>query len=184
MSKSTSEFESEDLNLARRVDVDSLYRRYSRRTFAFLASMGIRGADADDIHQQVWVRVMSALRKKPFEGHFRGWLFQIVRNTAIDAMRKKRPDALDANLAEKVIATSDAPDQSLIDAEYQSALESCVGKLDENQRQIVQRRLAGDTYDSISESMQIATSRAHRLFFDAKQALATCLGRSSIGGQP
>ena len=183
-STSTTEFDAEDLEFARRVDVDPLYRRYSRRTFAFLSSMGIRGADADDIHQKAWVRVLTALQKKPFEGHFRGWLFQIVRNTAIDAMRKKRPDSLDANVAEETISHSDAPDQPMIDAEYQSALASCVGELDEQQSQIVKGRLAGDNYTVICERMQITTSRAHRIFFDAKQALASCLGRTSIGGQP
>jgi len=182
MSTSTEKtFDQEDLELARRVDVDSLYRRYDKRTFAFLASMGIRGSDADDIHQRAWMRVLEALRKKPFEGHFRGWLFQIIRNTAIDAMRKKRPDSLDTEVAEATIGETSAPDQRLIDAEYQSALTHCLGKLEQAQREIVRGRLAGENYDQISKRLEIPTSRAHRVFFDAKTALATCLGRPSQG---
>lgn len=184
MSAANSEFDAEDLGLARRVDVDALYGRYSRRTFAFLASMGIRGADADDVQQKAWLRVWESLRKKTFEGHFRGWLFQIVRNTAIDTMRKKRPESLDTTVAEATLSSDASPDQPMIDAEYKAALASCVGKLDEQQQAIVRGRLAGESYEHIASNMQIATSRAHRMFFAAKKALADCLGRTSLGGQP
>lgn len=184
MSSPRRECDRDDLELARQVDVDVLYRRYSRRTLAFLSSLGIRGADADDIHQKVWVRVLESLRKHPFEGHFRGWLFQIARNTAIDSMRKKRPDLLDATVAEATVSDSTGPEQSLIDAEYQAALTNCVDKLDDLQRRIVRSRLSGDDYSSICKSLAITTSRAHRLFFDAKEELAQCLGRTSLGGQP
>ena len=175
-------FDAEDLEFARCVDIDALYQRYDRRTYAFLASLGVRGADADDIQQKVWMRVLEALRKKPFEGHFRGWLFQIVRNTAIDSMRKKRPEPLDAEIAEATISDSSAPDQGLIDAEYKAAVAKCVERLDDVQQQIVRGRLAGESYDVICERLQITASRAHRQFFDAKQALTVCLGQAGLGG--
>ena len=175
------DFDAEDLEFARRADIESLYQRYDRRTFAFLASLGIRGADAEDIHQKAWMRVLEALRKKPFEGHFRGWLFQIVRNTAIDSMRKKRPESLDAEIAQETIADASGPEESLIDEEYKSAVARCVERLDENQQHIVRGRLAGESYDTICERLQITTARAHRQFFDAKKALAACLEHTAFG---
>jgi len=183
MSATNSDFDAEDLAFARRVDFDALYERYSRRTFAFLTSLNIRGADAEDVHQKVWMRVLEALRKKTFEGHFRGWLFQITRNSAVDLMRKKQPDSLDTTVAEETISVNHSPDQSMIDAEYQSALANCVGKLEPQQRTIVRFRLAGADYTKISEKMQLSSARAHRIFYDAKKALASCLGRTSVGGQ-
>lgn len=183
MRKNPDTFDAEDLEYARRADVDALYRRYQRRTFAFLASLGVRGADADDIQQKVWIRVLETLRQQSFEGHFRGWLFQIVRNTAIDAMRKKRPEPLDTEIAEATISDARDPEQGLIDEEYKLMVAKCVDQLDSTQQQIVRGRLAGESYEVICQRLQIATSRAHRQFFDAKQALTACLGRAGFGGQ-
>ena len=177
----TDEFDNEDLDLARAKDVGSLYRRYDRRTYAFLASLGIRGSDADGVHQRAWLRVLEALRKKPFEGHFRGWLFQVVRNTAIDAMRKKRPEALDSDVAAATISDTRLPEQSMIDAEYQAAVARCVDRLETTQREIVRGRLAGESYDAISKRLEIKTDRAHRLYFNAKTSLGKCIAQSSGG---
>ena len=168
-------FDNEDVALARNQDVDALFHRYQQRTLAFIASLGIRGADAEDVQQKAWMRVVEALRAKPFEGHFRGWLFQIVRNTAIDMMRKKRPDPISTEIAEATIASNDTPEQPMIDREYKSAVSSCVDALDVEQREIVRGRLAGESYDTISNRLKISTPRAHRIFFDAKNALRACL---------
>ncbi|WP_186775714.1 sigma-70 family RNA polymerase sigma factor [Rubripirellula tenax] len=165
----------DDNVLARAVDVDSLYRRYGRRSFAFLASMGVRGSDADDVQQIAWMRVLESLRKQPFEGHFRAWLFQILRNAAIDMMKKRRPDSIDHALADQTAASIPPPDQTLIDEEYRSELESCLQRLDEASRMIVRKRLAGLGYDSIATEMSISTARAHRMFFSAKESLTQCL---------
>ncbi|MGB7325652.1 MAG: sigma-70 family RNA polymerase sigma factor [Rubripirellula sp.] len=166
---------SDDEELARAVDVDALYRRYGRRSFAFLASLGVRGSDADDVGQIAWMRVLESLRKQPFEGNFRAWLFQILRNTAIDMMKKKRPDSLDDVVANQTAAILPSPDQNLIDAEYHAALQSCLDRLDDQSRMIVRQRLAGQGYPSIAETMSISTARAHRMFFSAKESLTHCL---------
>lgn len=181
MPASISDTDAEDLRLASQADVEELYRRYSVRTLAFLSSMGVRGADADDIHQRVWMRVLESLRKKQFDGHFRGWLFQIVRNAAIDAMKKKRPEPLDASVAEVTLSVDAAPYQSMIDAEYRDALANCLQQLADDQQKIVRSRLTGDGYQVVAKTLGITTARAHRIFFDAKQSLATCLGKSSAG---
>ena len=169
--------DEEDLEFARDLDIDALYNRYKQRTLAFIASMGIQGADAEDVQQKAWVRIVQSLREQPFEGHFRGWLFQIVRNTAIDMMRKKRPDPMSAEIAEATIADSGSPDQPMIDNEYRAAVSSCIEALEDEQRDLVRGRLAGDNYQTIAQRLKISTAKAHRIFFDAKQALRECLLR-------
>ena len=171
----------DDVDLARAVDITSLYEKYSRRSLAFLASMGVRHADAEDVAQKAWLRVFQSLNKKPFEGHFRGWLFQILRNTAIDAMRKKRPEAWDEATAESATDDIAAPDQSLLDAEYSVVLKGCLETLEPDTRKIVSGRLAGDSYEAVANALNVQTARAHRLFFDAKKALAACLQQKGFG---
>lgn len=170
-----------DEELARRADVAALYGRYSRRLLAFLAGLGLNPSDADDVHQETWARAVTALRRRPFEGTFRGWLFQVARNAAIDLARKKRPGSLSAEAAGAVVGDDPSPDQPLIDADYQARLERCLGRLSEQEAAVVRGRLAGDGYEAVSARLGIAAERAHKLFFLAKQALAACLGVSTGG---
>src|SRR4051812_47544811 len=86
-----------DEDLAARRDVGALYARYARRLLAFLGGLGVPRRLCEDVHHDVWLRVVAALAEKPFQGHFRGWLFQVARNLAIDRFRKApEPAALPA----------------------------------------------------------------------------------------
>ena len=172
---SAESFDVEDLELAQNGELDALFGRYQQRTLAFIASMGIRGAEAEDVQQKAWMRVVEALRKKSFEGHFRGWLFQIVRNTAIDMIRKKKPDPMSVEIAEATVASTVTPEQPMIDSEYKAAVSSCVEALEHEQREIVKGRLSGDNYQTIAGRLKISNARAHRIYFDAKNALRECL---------
>ena len=156
-------------------DVEALFEKYGRRVLAFLSTMGIRGADADDIHQQAWIKIIRSLEQSPFEGNFRAWLFKIVRNTAIDAKRKKTPELIDPTTSQSIVATHDSPDQSMIDSDYQRQLSTCLERLPEDARTLIQGRLAGDNYQTIAHRMKLDVTRAHRIFFDAKRSLTQCL---------
>jgi RNA polymerase sigma factor (sigma-70 family) len=171
----------EDLRLAQAADIESLYRKYAKRCLAFLASLNVKGADAEDVNHQAWLRVCKTLESKTFEGNFRAWLFQILRNAAIDQFRKKKPELLDPVTAEQSLANDDSPDAGLIEAEYQSQIKKCIDLLAPASKTLMQLRLAGQDYNLIANKLGIDVTKAHRLFFDVKQSMANCLNRR--GGQ-
>ena len=167
---------NEDLQMAQAADIESLYRKYAKRCLAFLASLNIKGADAEDLSHQAWLIVCKTLESKTFEGNFRAWLFQVLRNAAIDQFRKKKPDLLEPDAAEKSFATDNAPDAGLIEAEYQRQIKKCLDRLAPNSKTLMQLRLAGQDYNSIAKRLEIDVTKAHRLFFDVKRSMANCLG--------
>lgn len=169
--------DQQDRLTAQVADVEALFERYGRRALAFLSSIGIRGADADDIHQQAWMKIVQSLRKKPFEGNFKAWLFQILRNTAIDAHRKKKPALLDSDAQNQLVVDSSTVDASLIESEYQSQIKDCLNQLADDARVLMKRKLAGDNYNAIAETLGLEVNRAHRIFFDAKASMTDCLKR-------
>ncbi|MCB9546186.1 MAG: sigma-70 family RNA polymerase sigma factor [Myxococcales bacterium] len=82
------------------MDTAALYRAHGDRLRRFLASrVGEDGAD--DLLQEVFLKVHLHLPELAEGAHLRGWIYQIARNAAVDHQRRRRPTAeLPAALAE------------------------------------------------------------------------------------
>lgn len=164
-------------------DVAWLYEQLGQRTFAFLVSLGLKRADAEDAHHEAWLKVVKALREKPIEGNYRGWVFQVMRNTAYDAMRRKRPIPTEGAVIEAAAGAD--PDLSapaaMIEQEYRQSLAACLDSLEPLPRKLLSGRLAGRDYPALAAELGVAVARAHRVFHAAKTAVARCV-QSRMGG--
>ena len=66
-----------------------LYRRYRQSLYLFLLRSCESAADADELYQDAWSRVIASA--KPFrEGSFKAYLFRVARNLLIDRFRRSR----------------------------------------------------------------------------------------------
>lgn len=68
----------------------ALISRYLRPIYHFAYRYTANGPDAEDIAQEVFVKVWKNLRRYNGETPFRPWLFAIAKNAAIDWLRKKK----------------------------------------------------------------------------------------------
>ena len=111
-------------------------------------------------------------------------MFQVMRNAAVDWMRKKKPDSLEHSAFDS--KTDDSAESSVestfIQREYHDALTACLAKLDETARRLVRGRLAGQDYSGLAEQLDLEIARAHRLFFTAKESLGKCV-KSRMGDE-
>lgn len=74
---------------------DALLNRYQNRLFRYLVRLTGNAAQAEDLFQQTWLKVIGGIHRYDESRPFEPWLFSIARNLAIDHLRKVAPESLD-----------------------------------------------------------------------------------------
>jgi RNA polymerase sigma-70 factor (ECF subfamily) len=70
--------------------LDFLIERYLKLIYGFVYKNVGSENDAEDITQEVFVKVWKNIKKFDQERSFKPWIFQIAKNTSIDYLRKKK----------------------------------------------------------------------------------------------
>lgn len=124
----------------------SLYDRHSRLLFGLILRIVRDRAEAEDILQEVFVRVWT--RAELFDPRLGGptaWLVRIARNRAIDRLRARRGrDAdgppLDESIAERPAAATDivSPEAAALEAERRGTVIDALSVLPAEQRRLIE----------------------------------------------
>src|ERR1700735_3546798 len=88
------------------VDLAALVETYSGLLFRVAHSVLRSRAEAEDVVQDVFVRVVERKRMLAEIRDMRVWLVRIAWNLALDRRRRIRPDQMDALFAEQLTAKS------------------------------------------------------------------------------
>jgi RNA polymerase sigma-70 factor, ECF subfamily len=73
-------------------DLEGLWRRFSARLRQFIRSFGTDADEAEDILQEVFIRVHKGTDALRDCGKLQSWIFQITRRAVFDHFRRRRPD--------------------------------------------------------------------------------------------
>ncbi len=112
-----------------------LLKRHQQRVYYQIKRMLNNHMDADDVAQQVWIKVWNKLDGFKMESEFSTWLFRIAYNETLNFIQKQQKETDFNQTAEKIdyedAATgSDHPKSTQI----QIALDHAVKQLPEKQR--------------------------------------------------
>ncbi len=80
--------------------LSELISRYQNRLYRYLLRMVRQPAEAEDLFQQTWLKVVEKIHSFDVTRNFDAWLFTLARNLAIDHLRQIRPQSLDKPLAD------------------------------------------------------------------------------------
>jgi RNA polymerase sigma-70 factor (ECF subfamily) len=92
-----------DVARLRRGDLNALSEliaRYQNRLYRYMLRIVRQPAEAEDLFQQTWLKVVEKIRSFDASRNFDAWLFTLARNLAIDHLRRIRPQSLDEPLAD------------------------------------------------------------------------------------
>ncbi len=164
-----------------------LVEAHQHRVIGAVAKMLGDATDAEDIAQQVFVRVWrSAPRYEP-TAKFTTWLFTIMRNLVCNELRRRKRHparSLDAPLddSEQPLQIRDpgakTPEETLLDAELQDAILKAIAQLPEVHRMaIILRRYEDVSYEEIGEILGISVPAVKSVLFRARTQLREMLRR-------
>jgi len=182
---SPSESDQPEIEWMRRIregDMEAfrlLVETHQSRIVGTISKMLGSDAEAEDLAQQVFIRVWrSAPRYQP-TAKFTTWLFRITRNLVFNEMRRKRHfvDQTD-DLAEPAERKERGPDQVLLEEELQTAIQDAISKLPEAQRlAIVLRRYEELPYEEIAKVMGTTVPAVKSILFRARAELRERLAK-------
>ena len=98
---------------ASEIDLTALVEAYSALLFRVAYSMLRSRAEAEDVVQDTFVRVLEHRRTLPEVREMRVWLVRIAWNLAIDRRRRRQPESMDAAFAESLVATDISAEKAL-----------------------------------------------------------------------
>jgi RNA polymerase sigma factor (sigma-70 family) len=148
---------------------EEIVREHSTRVFRLAYRLTGNKHDAEDLTQDVFVRVFRSLSSYT-PGTFEGWLHRITTNLFLDRARRKqriRFEGFPDDAPERMAGTEPTPamayDERLLDADIQNALDALAP---EYRAAVVLCDIEGLTYEEIGATLGIkigtVRSRIHR----------------------
>jgi RNA polymerase sigma-70 factor (ECF subfamily) len=95
------------------IDLTALVETYSALLFRVAYSMLRSRAEAEDVVQDAFVRVLEHRRTLPEVREMRVWLVRIAWNLSIDRRRRRQPEPMDATFAESLVANNISAEKAL-----------------------------------------------------------------------
>jgi RNA polymerase sigma-70 factor (ECF subfamily) len=164
-----------------------LVDRYRVRVFGhFLRRLGDR-QEAEDLTQEVFLRLYRHRRRYQPRARFATWLFHITHNLACNAIRSRQnrrlirldpaPDADEKVAPEALHQHSDAsPSRSLEQAELARVVRAAVSGLADRQRTAVELHQFHDrTYAEVAAELDMSAKAAKSLLYRARGQLRVSL---------
>lgn len=154
---------------------DELMRRYKRPVVNFVYRMLGDASEADDVAQDVFVRVYQHIGEYRPRTKFSTWLFALARNAAVDRLRwrQRHPTESLESIPEAIAPT--ATNQAHIN-EVSEHIAAALAQLPEDQRTaIVLAEYHGMSYVEIAGVMRCSQKSVESRLYRAKQTLRKCL---------
>jgi RNA polymerase sigma-70 factor (ECF subfamily) len=150
----------------------ALFEKYKDSVYSIALRYGGDAATAQDIAQDTFLKLYSAIGSYRGEANFESWLYRMVVNSCFDLKRKTRRLA---PLVDEVLSLLRTPDVSALDVVLRSEMNAQVqaviqGLAPEHRMVVVLRYTQGLSYEEIADILGCAPgtvasrlSRAHKI---------------------
>jgi len=160
-----------------------LVERHQNAVIGTVAKMLGDSTEAEDIAQQVFIRLWRHAKNYRPEAKFTTYLFTIARNLVFNESRR-RSRKKEVSIEEReeaanfhVVAASERePDAALLQGELQKAVDQAIASLPEAQRvAVILRRYEQMPYEEIAKVLELSVPAIKSLLFRARTTLRNAL---------
>jgi len=146
--------------------LEALFERYRRPLYAYFNRMLNHDTmSADDLFQELWIKIIRKLPAYRESGKFSAWLFRIAHNLALEHFRRLK------SRSKLGVHTSDgelpdcagdvpAPETVLAGKDLELRLELLLNELPAEQREVFHLRQNGLSFKEIAETQQCPLNTA------------------------
>jgi len=157
-----------------------IVRAYQVPVFNYVLRLVGDRALAEDLTQEVFLRVFQGLPRFSLRSKFTTWLFQVTKNRVLDELRavERRPRA--------VVELDDAPSLEVLDAPFErieaiDAVWRAVERLNPDLKSaLLLRDVVGLSYSEIADSLEITLATVKWRIYKAREDVQLALAREGI----
>ena len=140
-------------------EVEETYAQTRAPICSYLLGLGVPGAQAQEVTQEVFLRLYQTMRKGEQIGNRRAWLFRVAHNLGLNVRTRERafsgasPDW--ERLAQSTLAS---PERAMLDRERLERVHAALKTLSPQQRNCLYLRAEGLRYREIAEVIGVSAS--------------------------
>ena len=167
-----------------------LVDRHASAVFNVIARIVREAGAAEELAQDTFVKAFGALRSFDPAYKFANWILRIAHNTAIDYLRRRRPDTVSIDEDTPTQAVTEAliddraasPFDRAAHADLREDLETALAALrPEYRRMIVMRYLEDLSYEDIAEILDLPLGTVKSHLHRARAEMARLMARGGWG---
>mgnify|MGYP000989361842 CR=1 FL=1 len=165
---------------------EELISAYEIKIFNYCYRMSGNKHDAEDLAQEIFIKVYKNLKTYKGDSSFSTWLYRVAHNTCIDKYRSIKPnvsltDAL--GTYEYAASKETQPDEQLLKKENKELIQSCINSLKPEYRSvIILRDIQNYTYQEIALMLDIPLGTVKSYISRGRQALRELIEVVHEGG--
>ncbi len=159
--------------IERRVEeLEQIYAETRGPVCAYLLYLGVPRAQAQEVTQEVYLRLHQTMRKGTAIDNMRAWLFRVAHNLGLKVRSRERALRAVSPDWERFENPATSQESALIDRERNRRVSEALESLSPQQRNCLYLRSEGLRYREIAEVMGISSSTVNEFLRRAMSRLA------------
>ena len=140
-------------------EIERVYRETRTAVCSYLLCLGVPSAQAQEVTQEVYLRLYQTMRKGQEIENVRAWLFRVAHNQGIKVRTREKSFRMVSPDWERFAQpAAESPERRLLDRERMKRIGAALESLSPQQRNCLYLRSEGLRYREIAEVMGISLS--------------------------
>jgi RNA polymerase sigma-70 factor (ECF subfamily) len=154
-----------------------LLERYGRRIYGIAYHFTLRKEDAEELSQEIFLRVFENLHRFDGKYSFGAWIVSLARNLCIDQYRRRKREKSFVHISDEAVmpllTASDDPARNALQKERTKLLFEAIAELPEELSEIlILRDLDGLAYEEIAAALDLPDGTVKSRLFRARAEAA------------